>query len=76
MSRLQTSWFGDGVFCFGGATRLVVNSTDIEALVTLEERIALDSDGSNAGITRLDGAHDTAESRGSAQQDGGQQRGG
>ena len=51
--------------------RLIVNATDVEALVTLPEGIALDGDGNDVGPALRVGQ--AAKGGGSAQGDGGHQ---
>ena len=41
---------GNGVGEVGGATGLVVNTTNVEALITLEEGVTLDSDGGDVAV--------------------------
>jgi hypothetical protein len=45
---------GDGIGELGGTTGLVVHTTDVEAVIALEEGVTLDSDRSDAAITGLE----------------------
>jgi len=59
----------DGIGELGGATGLVVNTTDVETVVALEKGIALDGDGGDLAVTLL-GEGGSTENGGGAQSEG------
>ena len=69
---------GDGVSQVGGTARLVVDTTDIEALVSLEESVALDGDGGNVvtGGQLLGGSQNAGNAQGEGGSNGGALHGG
>lgn len=71
---LAASSISDRVCKLGGATGLVVDTADVEAVVALEEGVALDSNGSHAAATLLRVGWGTQDG-GGAQSDGSCQRG-
>jgi hypothetical protein len=66
---LATLGVSDRIMKLGGTTRLIVDTTDVKAIIALEEGISLDSDGNNAAVAVLDVCSST-EDGGSTQKDG------
>ena len=66
---LATVGIGDGIGELGGTTGLVVHTTDVEAVIALEEGVTLDSDGSDITVAGLEVGSGT-ENGGGAESDG------